>query len=64
MVELTARESVSTLDHEQTIFIESHNPGWIERDWILRCINHLISTIDDIDTRRKLENLRTEIIER
>lgn len=64
MQELTTRESVSTLDHEQTTFIETHNPGWVELDWIIKCINRLISTIDDIDTRRKLENMRTEILKR
>lgn len=63
MTELT-RESVSTLDPEQSIFLSSHNPGWIEKDWLVSCINYLISTIDDVDTRRKLEAMRTEILER
>ena len=52
------------LTSEQSIFVETHNPGWIEKDWLVSCINYLISTIDDVDTRRKLENMRTEIMER
>ena len=52
------------LTGEQTTFIETHNPGWVELDWIIKCINHLISTIDDVDTRRKLENMRIKIMER
>ena len=55
---------MTELTGEQTIFIESHNPGWVETDWIIKCIDYLISTIVDVDTRRKLENMRTEILER
>ncbi len=52
------------LTGEQSTFLSSHNPGWIEKDWLVRCINYLISTIDDVDTRRKLERMRSEILRR